>query len=97
MFENLSDKLHDVFRTLRGNSTLTEKNISDALSEIRIALLEADVNVEVAREFVEQVKIASLGAQVTKSVTPAQQLIKIINDQLVEMKSLSHVQLFATL
>lgn len=85
MFENLSDKLHDVFRTLRGNSTLTESNISDALEEVRIALLEADVNIDVAKEFVETVKIASIGAQVTKSVTPAQQLIKIINDNLVEL------------
>ena len=90
MFENLSDKLHDVFRTLRGNSTLTESNISDALEEVRVALLEADVNIDVAKEFVETVKVASIGAKVTKSVTPAQQLIKIINDNLVKNINLAH-------
>lgn len=85
MFENLSDKLHEAFRTLRGNSTLTDKNISDALAEIRQALLEADVNIEVARDFITSVKESCLGDAVLKSVTPGQQVIKIINDKLVEL------------
>ncbi len=85
MFESLSDKLHDVFRKLRGQSTLTEENISDAMREIRLALLEADVNLQVASEFIEAVKSDCIGKDVLKSVTPGQQVIKIVNDKLVEL------------
>lgn len=85
MFESLSDKLHDVFRKLRGHSTLTESNIADAMREIRLALLEADVNLKVAAEFIESVKQDCAGQEVIKSVTPGQQVVKIVNDRLVEL------------
>lgn len=85
MFDALSDKLHDVFKRLRGESRLTEKNISDALKDIRLALLDADVNIEVADAFVEEVRLGSLGADVLRSVTPGQQLVKIVHDKLTEL------------
>lgn len=85
MFESLSDKLHDVFRKLRGQSTLTEENISEAMREIRLALLEADVNLKVASEFIEAVKRDCTGQDVIKSVTPGQQVVKIVNDKLVDL------------
>ncbi len=85
MFESLSDKLHDVFRKLRGQSTLTEANIADAMREIRLALLDADVNLQVATDFIEGVRSECLGQEVIKSVTPGQQLVKIVHDKLVEL------------
>ena len=85
MFESLSDKLHDVFRTLRGQSTLTENNIADAMREIRVALLEADVNLQIASDFIAGVRSECTGREVLKSVTPGQQVIKIVNDKLVEL------------
>ena len=85
MFESLSDKLHDVFRKLRGQSTLTEANISEAMREIRLALLDADVNVRIASEFIEGVRAECVGQEVIKSVTPGQQVVKIVNDKLVEL------------
>ena len=63
MFESLSDKLHDVFRKLRGQSTLTEANITDAMREIRLALLDADVNIKIASEFIEGVKAECVGQE----------------------------------
>ena len=85
MFESLSDKLHDVFRKLRGQSTLTEANIADAMREIRMALLEADVNLQVAGDFIESVRRECAGQEVIKSVTPGQQVVKIVNDKLIEL------------
>ncbi len=85
MFESLSDKLHDVFRRLRGQSTLTEDNIADAMREIRLALLEADVNLQVASDFIDAVRQDCTGQQVIKSVTPGQQVVKIVHDKLVEL------------
>lgn len=85
MFDNLSDKFHDVFRKLRGHSTLTESNINEALQEIRRALLEADVNIDVVREFIEEVRTECIGEAVLKSVTPGQMVIKIINDKLTSL------------
>jgi signal recognition particle subunit SRP54 len=85
MFDTLSDKLHDVFRKLRGESTLTEQNIAEAMQEIRIALLEADVNLQIATEFIESIKTSCIGVNVIKSVTPAQQFVKIVNDELVKL------------
>ena len=85
MFESLSDKLHDVFRKLRGQSTLTETNITDAMREIRLALLDADVNTKIVSEFIEAVKNECLGQEVIKSVTPGQQVVKIVNDELVKL------------
>lgn len=85
MFESLSDKLHDVFRKLRGQSTLTEANIADAMREIRLALLEADVNINIASEFIEGVKAECVGRDVVRSVSPGQQVVKIVHDKLVEL------------
>ncbi len=85
MFENLSDKLHGVFKKLRGQTTLNASNISDAMEEIRSALIEADVNVRVAGDFVRSLSEKCLGEAVLKSVTPAQQVVKFVNDELVKL------------
>ncbi len=85
MFDSFGEKLHGIFRRLRGEATLTPENISDALREVRLALLEADVNIEVATEFIEKVRQECLGTEVLKSVTPGQQVVKIFNDQLVKL------------
>ncbi len=93
MFEVLGDKLHDVFKRLRGESRLTESNIADALKEIRLALLDADVNLEIATEFVDSVREGCLGSDVLRSVTPGQQVIKIVHDKLVELLGSSAAEL----
>lgn len=85
MFDALSDKLQDVFRNLRGQARLSESNIREAMREIRLALLEADVNLEIVKEFVAAVSEDCIGQEVVRSVTPAQQLTKIVNDRLVEL------------
>lgn len=85
MFETLTGKLQDVFKNLRGYGKLSEANIAEALREVRIALLEADVNYDVARKFIDDVQAKALGAAVTKSVSPGQQIIKIIHDELVAL------------
>lgn len=82
MFGNLSDKLDGVFRKLRGLGKISESNVADALKEVRLALLEADVEFSVARDFIARVREKALGAEVLKSVTPGQQIIKIFNDEL---------------
>jgi len=83
MFEVLSDKLSAVFRKLSGKGKLTEKDIDDALRQVRLALLEADVNFKVVKDFTTRVRERSLGAQVLGSLTPAQQIIKIVNEELI--------------
>ncbi len=85
MFENLTDRLQHTFQKLRGHGTLTESNIADAVREIRIALLEADVNHNVVKDFVEEVRTECLGAEVVRGVSPGQQLVKIVHDKLVEL------------
>ena len=85
MFDSLSDKLHAVFKRLRGESRLSESNIADAMREIRLALLEADVNIEVAAAFIEKVKNECLGQEVLQSVTPGQQVVRIVNDAIVDL------------
>lgn len=85
MLENLTEKLTKTFRNLRGLGKLSEENMAEALTEIRQALLEADVHFKVAREFIEKVKQESLGKEVLQSVTPAQQLVKVIHDELVKL------------
>jgi len=85
MFDSLSDKLHAVFKRLRGESRLSEANIADAMREIRLALLEADVNIDVATRFIESVKADCIGTDVLTSVTPGQQVVKIVHDQLVKL------------
>jgi signal recognition particle subunit SRP54 len=83
MFDSLSEKLQSVFKNLRGFGKLTEKNVADALREVRLALLEADVNYKVAKDFIERTRQRALGQEVLNSVTPGQQIIKIVHDELV--------------
>lgn len=85
MFANLSDKLELVFKKLRGAGKLTEKNISDSMREIRQALLEADVNYKVARDFVKAVQEKAVGEKVLQSIEPGQQVVKIVHDELVNL------------
>ena len=85
MFESLTDKLSSALRNLRGVGKLTEENMAETLKEIRTALLAADVHFKVAREFVERVQTQCIGQDVLKGVTPGQQIIKIINDELVKL------------
>jgi len=85
MFDSLSGKLQNAFRNLRGLGKISEANAGEALREVRQALLEADVNFKVARDFVERVKVKALGQEVVQSIQPGQQVIKIIHDELVEL------------
>ena len=85
MFENLSDKLDAVFRKLKGHGKLTEKNIEAGLKEVRMALLEADVHYRVTKRFVAEVKERALGREVLGSLTPGQQVIKIVNEELTKL------------
>jgi len=85
MFDSLSGKLQNAFRNLRGLGKISESNVSDALREVRLALLEADVNFKVARDFIERVKAKAIGLEVIQSIQPGQQIIKVINDELVEL------------
>lgn len=84
-FENLSEKLQNTFKKLRGKGVLTEADINEAMREVKLALLEADVNFKVVKEFVAQVKEKAMGAEVLQSLTPGQQVIKIVNEQLIEL------------
>jgi signal recognition particle subunit SRP54 len=93
MFESLTDKLELTFKRLRGQGKITEKNIDDALRDVRLALLEADVHVKVVKKFLESVKSQSLGQEVLQSLTPEQQFIKIVHDQLVVLLGGEHREL----
>ncbi len=85
MFENLTDRLESVFKKLRGHGILTEDNIQDAMREVRMALLEADVHFKVAKEFVASVSEKAIGREVSKSLSPGQQVIKIVHEELVAL------------
>ncbi len=85
MFDGLSSKLEKVFKSLRGYGKLSEKNIEDALKEVRLSLLEADVNYLIVKEFIESVKNKAVGEKVMDSLTPSQQIIKIIHDELTSL------------
>ncbi|MEJ5237564.1 MAG: signal recognition particle protein [Limisphaera sp.] len=93
MFEALTKRLQEAFRHLRGTGKLTEANMADALREVRVALLEADVNYKVARDFIERVKAKALGQEVIQSIQPGQQVIKIIHDELVALLGDTHTGL----
>ena len=84
-FESLSEKLQNTFKKIRGKGVLTENDINDAMREVKLALLEADVNFKIVKEFVADVKEKCLGQEVLQSLTPGQQVIKIVNDQLTEL------------
>jgi signal recognition particle subunit SRP54 len=84
-FEGLSEKLQGIFKKLKGKGVLTETDINEAMREVKLALLEADVNFKVVKKFVDSVKEKALGQDVLSSLTPAQQVIKIVNDELVAL------------
>ena len=84
-FESLTERLGNVFSGLKQKGKLTEKDVTSAMREVRLALLEADVNYKVAKQFTEQVTQKALGEEVMKSLTPAQQVIKIVHDELVDL------------
>src|SRR5438067_6315856 len=85
MFDSLSSKLQNAFKNLRGLGKISEDNVGEALREVRLALLEADVNFKVARDFIERVRVKSIGQEVIQSIQPGQQIIKIIHDELVDL------------
>jgi signal recognition particle subunit SRP54 len=85
MFDNLSNKLQIAFKKLKGHGKLTEQNVKDALREVRLALLEADVNFKVVKEFIDKVRERAIGHEVMKSLTPGQQLVKIVHEELTEL------------
>src|SRR5690242_10855921 len=82
MFSQLSDKLQEIFKDLRGHGKISESNIDSALRQIRLALLEADVDFQVAKNFIARVKTKALGEEVLRSITPGQQIVKIFHDEL---------------
>src|SRR5690348_5184303 len=85
MFDSLSSKLQNAFKNLRGLGKISETNVADSLREVRLALLEADVNFKVARDFIESVKAKAVGQEVIQSIHPGQQIIKVIHDELVAL------------
>jgi len=96
MFESLSEKLSRTFKKLRGQGKLTEKNIQEALKEVRMALLEADVNYKVVKKFVEDIRESAMGQDVLDSLTPGQQFIKIVNEELIRLMGGSRRELNLT-
>src|SRR5947209_18911199 len=85
MFESLSKRLEGIFTSLSGQGKITEEDVNVALKEVRMALLEADVNLKVVRQFVERVKQKAIGANVMGSLSPAQQVLSIVHDELIEV------------
>ena len=85
MFENLTEKLQRAFKSLRGQGTLTEENIAEALGEIRTALLEADVNLAVVKELVEHIRAKAVGSQVMTALSPSEQVVKVVRDELIAL------------
>ncbi len=85
MFSQLGDKLQDIFKDLRGHGSISETNVSDAMRQVRLALLEADVDYQVAKNFVARIKEKALGEEVLRSVTPGQQIVKIFHDELTAL------------
>ncbi len=90
MFESLSDKLNGVFKKLKGHGKLTEKNIEEGLKEVRMALLEADVHYRVVKGFIADIKERSMGQEVMGSLTPGQQVVKIVNEELTDLMGSHH-------
>ena len=93
MFNNLGDRFKDIFKKVRGQGKLTESNMKDALREVRLALLEADVNYSVAKNFVSRIREKALGEEVLSGVNPTQQFVKIVNDELVKVLGGTNVAL----
>ena len=93
MFENLSERLLRTVKNLRGQGRLTEDNIKDALREVRMALLEADVALPVVREFINRVRERAIGEEVLLSLTPGQVLIKIVHEELIRVMGEANAEL----
>src|SRR3954463_89219 len=85
MFDNLSDKLQRVFKNLRGEGRLSAENMEVALREIRMALLEADVNFKVVKQLIENIKVRAMGQEVLSSLSPSQQVVKIVHEELIKI------------
>ena len=93
MFESLTEKLENAINKIKGYGTITEDNISDAMREVRLALLEADVNYEVVKEFTKSVKDKALGMEVSESLKPEEVFIKVVKDELVSLLGGDYVPL----
>ena len=85
MLENLGNRFQDIFKKIRGHGKLSETNIKDALREVKMSLLEADVNYKVVKDFTNKISEKAIGTEVIRGVNPAQQFIKLVNDELVEL------------
>ena len=85
MFESLSDKLESAFKNLKGHGSITELNIASTLKEIRRALVDADVNYKIAKEFTDSIKEKAIGEKVINAVSPGQLMVKIVKDELAEL------------
>ena len=85
MFESLGDRLQNAIHKIKGYGKITEENISEMMREIRLSLLEADVNYKIVKDFIETIKEKALGQDVLKSLTPGQQVVKVVKDELVEL------------
>ncbi len=92
-FESLSDRFSSIFKKMRGQTTLTEKNMDDMLKEIRVALLEADVNFKVVKNFINDIKEKAVGAEVFKKVNPSQMVVKIVHDEIQELLGADQTEL----
>src|ERR1700761_4011921 len=92
VFENLSEKLQRAFKNLRGQGKITEENIQEALREIRLALLEADVNFKVVKDLVDTIRLKALGQEVMSSLSPTEQVIKIVRDELIKILGVDQVK-----
>ncbi|MCF6286409.1 MAG: signal recognition particle receptor subunit alpha, partial [Candidatus Hydrogenedentes bacterium] len=93
MFESLSKRLESAFKSIRGQGRLTEANMADALKEIRLALLEADVNYKVVKKFIDDVQETATGEKVLDSVSPGQQIVKIVHEALIAIMGKASVPL----
>ena len=85
MFESISDKLDSIFKKLKGKGLIKEEDIDFALKEVRIALLESDVNFKVVKDFIQNVKTKALGKEVLESLTPGQQVVKVVHDEICSL------------
>ena len=85
IFESLSDKIQGTLNKLKGKGKLTEKDINNAMREIKLSLLEADVNFKVVKDFIKTLKERSLGSEVMESLTPGQQVVKIVNEEMIKL------------
>ena len=90
MFTTLTEKIENIFKQLRGQAVLTEQNITDALKEVRLALLEADVNFKIVKDFIEKVREKAVGQEVLKSLTPAHQVVKVVWEELRDLLGHEH-------